>query len=126
VKAGRRSGRATAFASCRDRHPCGSDPAPSGRRAALAAVPGFRHARPAALHHEHRPRLFVVVLTQSIIKKEFALSGSEQNPDITGKSWLMTARRATNKGAPAPVEAFKSHGVDFCRARQISPISSAP
>jgi uncharacterized protein len=53
------------------------------------------------------------VLTQSIIKKEFALSGSEQNPDLTGKSWLMTAKRATNKGAPAPVEAFKTHGVDF-------------
>jgi predicted oxidoreductase len=53
------------------------------------------------------------VLTQSIIKKEFALSGSEQNPDLTGKSWLKTARRATNKGAPAPVEAFKTHGVDF-------------
>lgn len=53
------------------------------------------------------------VLTQSIIKKEFALSGSEQNPDLTGKSWMMTARRATNKGAPAPVEAFKQHGVDF-------------
>jgi len=53
------------------------------------------------------------VLTQSIIKKEFALSGSEQNPDLTGKSWLMTARRATNKGAPAPVEAFKTRGVDF-------------
>src|SRR4030081_3551340 len=53
------------------------------------------------------------VLTQSIIKKEFALSGSEQNPDLTGKSWLMTARRATNKGAPGPVEAFKTHGVDF-------------
>jgi uncharacterized protein len=53
------------------------------------------------------------VLTQAIIKKEFALSGSEQNPDLTGKSWLMTARRATNKGAPAPVEAFKSNGVDF-------------
>ncbi|ABD05594.1 Fumarate reductase/succinate dehydrogenase flavoprotein [Rhodopseudomonas palustris HaA2] len=53
------------------------------------------------------------VLTQAIIKKEFALSGSEQNPDLTGKSWLMTARRATNKAAPAPVEAFKQHGADF-------------
>jgi uncharacterized protein len=53
------------------------------------------------------------VLTQSIIKKEFALSGSEQNPDLTGKSWLMTARRATNKGAPGPVEAFKTQGADF-------------
>jgi predicted oxidoreductase len=53
------------------------------------------------------------ILTQAIIKKEFALSGSEQNPDLTGKSWLMTARRATNKGAPAPVEAFKDNGADF-------------
>lgn len=53
------------------------------------------------------------ILTQSIINKEFALSGSEQNPDLTGKSWRMTLRRATNKGAPGPVEAFKSHGVDF-------------
>jgi predicted oxidoreductase len=53
------------------------------------------------------------VLTQAIIKKEFALSGSEQNPDLTGKRWLMTARRATNKGAPAPVEAFKQKGADF-------------
>ncbi len=53
------------------------------------------------------------VLTQSIIKKEFALSGSEQNPDLTGKSWRMTLKRATNKGAPAPVEAFKSRGADF-------------
>jgi uncharacterized protein len=53
------------------------------------------------------------ILTQSIIKREFALSGSEQNPDLTGKSWLMTARRATNKGAPAPVEAFKKQGADF-------------
>jgi len=53
------------------------------------------------------------VLTQSIIRKEFALSGSEQNPDLTGKSWRMTLRRATNKGAPAPVEAFKTQGADF-------------
>jgi uncharacterized protein len=53
------------------------------------------------------------ILTQSIIKKEFALSGSEQNPDLTGKSWLMTIKRATNKGAPAPVEAFKQKGADF-------------
>jgi predicted oxidoreductase len=53
------------------------------------------------------------ILTQSIIRKEFALSGSEQNPDLTGRSWLMTARRAANRGAPAPVEAFKTHGADF-------------
>jgi predicted oxidoreductase len=65
------------------------------------------------------------VLTQSIIKKEFALSGSEQNPDLTGKSWLMTARRATNKGAPAPVEAFKSKGVDFIVRDNLADLVSA-
>ncbi|MBR1221046.1 FAD-binding dehydrogenase [Bradyrhizobium sp. U87765 SZCCT0131] len=53
------------------------------------------------------------ILTQSIIKKEFALSGSEQNPDLTSKSWRMTLKRATNKGAPGPVEAFKARGADF-------------
>ncbi|MBR1091887.1 FAD-binding dehydrogenase [Bradyrhizobium manausense] len=65
------------------------------------------------------------VLTQAIIKKEFALSGSEQNPDLTGKSWRMTLRRATNKGAPAPVEAFKSHGVDFIVRDKIEDLVAA-
>ena len=53
------------------------------------------------------------ILTQSIIRKEFALSGSEQNPDLTGKDWRMVAGRAIGKGAPAPVEAFKQEGADF-------------
>jgi len=53
------------------------------------------------------------VLTQSIIEKEFALSGSEQNPDITGKSVKLTLATRVAKGAPGPVEAFKQHGVDF-------------
>lgn len=55
------------------------------------------------------------VLTQSIIKKEFALSGSEQNPDLTSKSWLTVLRsRVLNGGAaPAPIEAFKEKGKDF-------------
>ncbi|WP_324193832.1 FAD-binding dehydrogenase [Nocardia blacklockiae] len=53
------------------------------------------------------------VLTQAIIEKEFALSGSEQNPDITGKDLALTLRSRVAKGAPGPVEAFKRHGVDF-------------
>jgi uncharacterized protein len=65
------------------------------------------------------------ILTQSIIKKEFALSGSEQNPDLTGKSWLATARRATNKGAPAPVEAFKTKGADFIVRDNLDDLVSA-
>ena len=53
------------------------------------------------------------VLTQSIIEKEFALSGSEQNPDITGKDLKLALTGRLGKGAPGPVEAFKQHGVDF-------------
>ena len=54
------------------------------------------------------------VLTQKMIEKEFALSGSEQNPDITSKDRRAFLReRLLGKGAPAPVEAFKQHGADF-------------
>jgi uncharacterized protein len=53
------------------------------------------------------------VLNQSIIEKEFALSGSEQNPDVTGKDLLLLLRSRVKSGAPGPVEAFKQHGVDF-------------
>jgi uncharacterized protein len=52
------------------------------------------------------------VLTQKIIEKEFALSGSEQNPDLTGKDLKLTLSRV-RPGATAPVEAFKRHGPDF-------------
>ncbi|MCM2419819.1 FAD-binding dehydrogenase [Streptomyces sp. RKAG293] len=52
------------------------------------------------------------VLTQKIIEKEFALSGSEQNPDLTGKSVREVLKRAL-PGATGPVEAFKKHGPDF-------------
>jgi predicted oxidoreductase len=52
------------------------------------------------------------VLTQKIIEKEFALSGSEQNPDLTGKDVKQVLGRV-RPGAPAPVEAFKQHGEDF-------------
>jgi predicted oxidoreductase len=53
------------------------------------------------------------VLTQSIIEKEFALSGSEQNPDITGKDVKLMAQSRIGSGATGPVEAFKRHGIDF-------------
>ncbi len=53
------------------------------------------------------------VLTQKIIKKEFALSGSEQNPDLTSKSWLAVLKSRRAKGAPPSVEAFKERGEDF-------------
>ena len=60
------------------------------------------------------------ILTQKIIEKEFALSGSEQNPDITSKSKTAFLReRLLNRNAPGPVEAFKEHGVDFVVAQNL-------
>ncbi|TGD89641.1 FAD-binding dehydrogenase [Mycolicibacterium sp. CH28] len=54
------------------------------------------------------------ILTQKIIEREFALSGSEQNPDITSKDRASFLKeRLLSKGAPAPVEAFKRNGADF-------------
>ncbi len=53
------------------------------------------------------------ILNQHIIRKEFALSGSEQNPDLTGKSIRLVLGRAIGKRAVAPVEAFKELGADF-------------
>jgi predicted oxidoreductase len=52
------------------------------------------------------------VLTQKIIEREFALSGSEQNPDLTGKSIAKLADRLKS-GPPGPVAAFMRHGADF-------------
>lgn len=54
-----------------------------------------------------------LILNQKIIKKEFALSGSEQNPDLTNKDYRQVLGRAFGKKAPAPVEAFKEHSEDF-------------
>lgn len=52
------------------------------------------------------------VLDQKIIGKEFALSGSEQNPDLTGKSVKGVFQRA-RADVPGPVQAFMDKGVDF-------------
>src|SRR6201995_894048 len=58
------------------------------------------------------------VLNRKIIAKEFALSGSEQNPDLTGKSWLGVLQRAL-AGVPAPVQAFMDKGEDFIVEAQL-------
>jgi len=62
------------------------------------------------------------VLSQKVIEKEFALSGSEQNPDLTSGKWLevIKARLLSRGGAPGPVEAFKEHGADFVVADNLS------
>jgi uncharacterized protein len=61
------------------------------------------------------------ILTQKMIGKEFALSGSEQNPDITSKNKKAFLReRLLHKGAPAPVEAFMKHGKDFVVSKNLN------
>ncbi|MBB6452704.1 hypothetical protein HNQ94_001150 [Salirhabdus euzebyi] len=58
------------------------------------------------------------ILTQKIIEKEFALSGSEQNPDLTGKSIKKVLARAL-PGATEPVQAFMDKGEDFVVANNL-------
>ncbi|MCL4109760.1 UNVERIFIED_CONTAM: hypothetical protein GTU68_018487 [Idotea baltica] len=59
------------------------------------------------------------ILTQKIIEKEFALSGSEQNPDFTSGKWREVLKSRLGKGAPAAVEAFKEKGEDFVVAKTL-------
>ncbi|GIJ43585.1 FAD-binding dehydrogenase [Virgisporangium aliadipatigenens] len=83
-----------------------------GRRLPVPLYPGFdtlgtlNHLRATGYDHSW------FVLTQKIIEKEFALSGSEQNPDLTGRNVRQVLGRVRG-GAPAPVDAFKRKGADF-------------
>ncbi|ALM42618.1 FAD-binding dehydrogenase [Streptomyces sp. FR-008] len=64
--------------------------------------------------HEHT----WFVLNQRIIGKEFTLSGSEQNPDLTGRSVRGVLQRA-RADVPAPVKAFMDQGADFVVEREL-------
>ena len=59
------------------------------------------------------------ILTQKIIEKELALSGSEQNPDLTSGRWREVLRNRLGKGATPAVEAFKEKGEDFIVADDL-------
>ncbi|MFF0228413.1 FAD-binding dehydrogenase [Streptomyces sp. NPDC004629] len=92
-----------------------------GRRLPDPCLPGYdtlstlRHLRTTEDLKDHDHSWFV--LTRKIIEKEFALSGSEQNPDITAKDRKAVLRdRLLGKGAPGPVRDFVRHGADFVTA----------
>ncbi|KAK4185414.1 FAD binding domain-containing protein [Podospora australis] len=54
------------------------------------------------------------ITDQTIVAREFALSGSEQNPDVTGKSmWQVLMQRVLSSKGTVPVQNFVKHGVDF-------------
>ena len=90
----------------------------TGRRLPVPLFPGFdtlgtlEHILSTGYEHSW------FVLTQKIIEKEFALSGSEQNPDLTGKDIGLLLQRV-RKGAPGPVEAFTKRGADFVLAETL-------
>lgn len=83
-----------------------------GNRFAAPAMPGFDtlSTLKAITGRGHSHSWFI--LTKAIIKKEFALSGSEQNPDLTGKDIPLLLKRL-GKEPPAPVRAFMERGEDF-------------
>jgi predicted oxidoreductase len=89
-----------------------------GRRLPAPLYPGFDTLRTLqhilATGYDHS----WFVLTRRIIEKEFALSGSEQNPDLTGKKWSQVLARA-RRGVPPPVRAFMDKGEDFIVEREL-------
>jgi len=84
-----------------------------GQRLEAPCLPGFdtMSTLKRILSTGHAHSWFI--LTQSIIKREFALSGSEQNPDITSGKWMNVIRSRRGAGAPPPVKAFMDKGADF-------------
>ncbi|MFA4927584.1 MAG: FAD-binding dehydrogenase [Patulibacter sp.] len=91
----------------------------TGKRLAPPNFPGFDTLGTLATikvtGHDHS----WFVLTQTIVEKEFALSGSEQNPDIAGQSVRELLKARLAKGAPGPVQAFVDHGADFVTASNV-------
>ncbi|MFD5225613.1 FAD-binding dehydrogenase [Microbacterium sp. NPDC058342] len=85
----------------------------TGKRLPVPLYPGFdtlgtlAHLRTTG--HDHS--WFVTSL--KIVEKEFALSGSEQNPDLTGKDLALLLRSRLAKGPTGPVQAFLDEGADF-------------
>ena len=85
----------------------------TGRRLPGPLFPGFdtlgtlEHLRRTG--HDHS----WFVTSRQIVEKEFALSGSEQNPDLTGKDVGLLLRSRLAKGPTGPVQAFLDEGEDF-------------
>ncbi|CAH0140987.1 KsdD-like steroid dehydrogenase MSMEG_5835 [Agrobacterium fabrum] len=83
-----------------------------GNRLDAPAMPGFDTLGTLKMLGERGSSHSWFILTKAIIKKEFALSGSEQNPDLTGKDVRLLLKRL-GKEPPGPVRAFMERGEDF-------------
>ncbi|WP_028028894.1 FAD-binding dehydrogenase [Gemmobacter nectariphilus] len=91
----------------------------AGSRLPAPALPGFDSLGTLKILCQRGHPHSWFVTTQAIVKKEFALSGSEQNPDLTGRNIALLLRSRLGKGATPPVEAFKRHGEDFVVAETL-------
>ncbi len=89
-----------------------------GHRFPVPALPGFDTLGTLEAIQKTGYPYSWFILTQKIIEKEFALSGSEQNPDLTGKSIRLLLKRVFS-GAPGPVQAFMDKGEDFVIASNL-------
>lgn len=89
----------------------------TGKRFGAPDLPGYDtlHTLKSITASGHDYSWFVT--TQKIIAKEFALSGSEQNPDLTKKDLLMLLSRIWQ--TPEPIERFKKYGEDFVVASSL-------
>jgi hypothetical protein len=65
------------------------------------------------------------ILTKKIIAKEFALSGSEQNPDITGRDRKAMITSRFGRGLPESVQDFLDKGADFVTAPDLGGLVAA-
>ncbi|MFG3256993.1 FAD-binding dehydrogenase [Streptomyces sp. NPDC048172] len=94
----------------------------TGKRLPVPLFPGFDTL--GTLEHIMRTGYGYTwfVLSRKIIEKEFALSGSEQNPDLTGRNVRDVLARGRG-GAPGPVQAFLDHGVDFLVERDLGTLA---
>lgn len=95
-----------------------------GRRLPAPGLPGHDtlgtlkvlRTLPGLAEHDHS--WFIV--TSRIAAKEFALSGSEQNPDLTNRDKKLLMKTRLGKGAPGPVQAFIDRGADFVTADSVA------
>jgi predicted oxidoreductase len=91
-----------------------------GQRLPSPLFPGFdalgtlRHITGTGFAHSW------LILDRRTIGPEFALSGSEQNPDLTGKSVTELARSRAGKGPTPPVQAFLDRGADYLSAPTVA------
>ncbi|MGA8543757.1 MAG: FAD-binding dehydrogenase [Mycobacterium sp.] len=97
----------------------------NGRRLPVPLYPGFDTLGTLEYIAKSGSDYTWFVLNAKVIEKEFALSGQEQNPDLTGRSVRQLLSSRARSGAPAPVQAFVDRGVDFVSANTLRELVTA-